>query len=352
MWEEELHVTCFNPLSIIFGPSLEHSVASIIFDSYPLMVRLLTELVNGQQFSGACVSIGPVWDLSLWHSGTSFTEDVTLALPLVQAHVKASWNQARDRMWMATHYGEWSTWPLKLPCETLISSTKLINMWLLVHHTVAWFLCMFRNLSSATGQSHCDTAAFAIDFLQALVWKLVCIKDFDPLVRCSGIKLTTTELEHIFKRYILCNKLRLVSIVAADTVDSMSASFMASARSTTSPSKCSSTSTCRVKGALLTWPLWILNVNIHLISGWTCQTICMKCQCSKGVFWKEESYLGKLAYGKQMKMTWGVPQKGSKRSLDGTWYIRYIAAKETGLGWKVWANDAAPWHTNPLIGAC
>lgn len=29
-------------------------------------------------------------DLSLWHSGTSFTEDVTLALPLVQAHVKAS----------------------------------------------------------------------------------------------------------------------------------------------------------------------------------------------------------------------------------------------------------------------
>ena len=234
---------------------------------------------------------------SLWHFGTSFTEDVTLALPLVQAHVKASWNQARDRMWMATHYGEWSTWPLKLPCETLISSTKLINMWLLVHHTVTWFLCMFRNVSSATGQSHCDTAAFAIDFLQALVWRLVCIEDFDPLVRCSGIKLTTTELEHIFKRSSCVTKtcLYCCSWHCGFRAD---ASFMASARSTTSPSKCSSTSTCRVKGALLTWPRWILNVNIHLISGWTCQTICIKYQCSKGVFWKEESYLGKLAYGK------------------------------------------------------
>lgn len=70
MWEEELHVTCFDPSSIIFGPSLEHSVVSIIFDSYPLMVQLLTELIKGQQFSGACVSIGPVWgplSLALWH---------------------------------------------------------------------------------------------------------------------------------------------------------------------------------------------------------------------------------------------------------------------------------------------
>lgn len=70
MWEEELHVTCFNP----FQP-IEHNIRAKLGTlsgvySYLPMVRLLTELINGQQFSSACVSIGPVWgglSLALWH---------------------------------------------------------------------------------------------------------------------------------------------------------------------------------------------------------------------------------------------------------------------------------------------
>ena len=67
-------------------------------------------------------------------------------------------------------------------------------------------------ISSATGQSHCDTAAFAIDLLQALAWRLVYIEGqrqdtsthWFPVLESRYIIKTTTA-EHIFKRYIFCN---------------------------------------------------------------------------------------------------------------------------------------------------
>ena len=113
MWEEELHVTCLNASSIVFGQNLDSSVASVrICSWYDYSPNWYREYRASSSRVLVYVS-GQYGDLSLWHFGISSTEDVTLALPLVQAHVKASWNQARDWTCMATHYGEWSTWPLK-----------------------------------------------------------------------------------------------------------------------------------------------------------------------------------------------------------------------------------------------